>query len=273
MAGEARLGRAWRGTARLGKARQGKAWIKKRPCKARPQSLIDRITLMATKKSSVVEVSPMNIEIIEITIVGITPLITHAWSEKAKQEMLDRQRKTKKGAKHETKIPVNDFMNSLNWLTDKPEDGETDAEAEENWLRVKDSAKFGFPCTGIKESIVSGAYRAGLDVKMTDLRANMFLLGNTDASTSDYAEIISDPPTMREDMVRVGGSSKSADIRYRAEFKEWEIPLRIRFQKDGKYSLEQIVNMVNYGGFGTGIGEWRPERKGQFGMYELKVQS
>jgi hypothetical protein len=29
--------------------------------------------------------------------------------------------------------------------------------------------------------------------------------------------------------------------------------------------------MVNYGGFCVGIGEWRPEKKGQFGMYELKV--
>ena len=37
------------------------------------------------------------------------------------------------------------------------------------------------------------------------------------------------------------------------------------------YSLEQILNMVNFGGFGVGIGEWRPERDGQFGMYELKV--
>jgi hypothetical protein len=71
-------------------------------------------------------------------------------------------------------------------------------------------------------------------------------------------------------MVRVGGMSKSADIRYRAEFTEWEIPLKLRYISEGKYSVEQILNMVDYGGFCTCIGEWRPEKGGQFVMYRLK---
>ena len=125
--------------------------------------------------------------------------------------------------------------------------------------------------TGIKQSIIAGAYRAGLDVKQTELRGSFFIEGATEASTIDMAEIVGPPPIMREDMVKVGGMSKVADIRYRGEFLEWEIPLRIRYNADGKYSLEQIINMVNYGGFVCGIGEWRPERDGQFGMYELVV--
>jgi len=226
---------------------------------------------MAVKKNETIEIKPISIETVDITIVGITPLITHAWSEKAKRMMLEKQQLKKKGAKHEAKVPVNDFMDSLHWLTDQPEHGGNDEEAESNWLEVADTAKFGFPCNGIKASIISGAYRAGLDVKMTELRGTMFLEGRTDASTIDYAEIIGAAPVMREDMVRVGGMSKSADIRYRAEFKEWEIPLRLKYIRDGKYSLEQLLNMVNFGGFVTGIGEWRPEKDGQFGMYELKM--
>jgi hypothetical protein len=66
--------------------------------------------------------------------------------------------------------------------------------------------------------------------------------------------------------------SKSADIRYRAEFKEWRIPLKLKYMRDGKYSLQQILNMINYGGFCTGIGEWRPEKDGQFGMYHLETE-
>lgn len=226
---------------------------------------------MAFKKSETIEIKPIGIETIDITIVGTTPLIVHAWSEKAKRMMLDKQQKKKTGAKNDIKIPVNDFMDSLYWLTEQPEHGENDEQAEENWLSVADTAKFGFPCNGIKASIISGAYRAGLDVKQTELKGTIFLEGITNASTIDLAEIVGPAPEMREDMVRIGGQSKSADIRYRAEFKEWEIPLRLKYLKDGKYSLEQILNMVNYGGFVTGIGEWRPEKKGQFGMYELKV--
>jgi hypothetical protein len=226
---------------------------------------------MAVKKSTSIEIKPISIETVDIVIVGITPLITHAWSEKAKRMMLEQQQGKKKGAKHEIKIPVNDFMGSLHWLTDQPEFGETDEDAEANWLEVADTAKFGFPCDGIKASIISGAYRAGLDVKQTELRGTLFIEGRTEASTVDIAEIVGPAPVMREDMVRLSGMGRAADIRYRAEFKEWEIPLRIKYIKDGKYSLEQLLNMVNYGGFVTGIGEWRPEKNGQFGMYELKV--
>jgi len=229
---------------------------------------------MAASKSAVaIGIKPINIETVDITIVGTTPLVVHAWGSKAMQMILDGQTGKKVGAKHDIKIPMNDFMASLYWLTEQPEPGKTDDEAEANWLEaVEHGAKFGFPVTGIKQSIIAGAYRAGLDVKQTELRGTFFIKGATDASTTDIAEIVTpEPPEMREDMVRVGGMSKSADIRYRGEFKQWEIPLRIQYNRDGKYSLEQILNMVNYGGFVCGIGEWRPERDGQLGMYELKT--
>lgn len=221
---------------------------------------------------SEITIKPLRKDIVRLTVVGKTPLVVHDWSTKAKLEMLSKQRGTKTGRKHDIKIPVNDFMESLHWLTPQPALGKDDEDAERIWEEaVENGAKFGFPVTGIKQSIISGAYRAGLDVKMTEMRGVMFLKGATEASTVDYAEIVSAPPIMREDMVRVGGMSKSADIRYRAEFPEWEIPFYLEYHSDGKYTLEQILNMVGYGGFYTGIGEWRPEKDGQFGMYELKV--
>ena len=228
---------------------------------------------MAAAKNGAIEIRPINLKHIEIKIIGTTPLIVHAWSHKAKQEMLDKQRGKKVNAKHEIKIPRNDFMASLYWLTEQPGLGEDDEQAEEIWsAAVNSGARFGFPVTGIKQSIITGAYRAGLDVKQTELRGTFFLEGITDASSPDIAEIVGPAPVIREDMVKVGGQSKVADIRYRPEFKEWEIPLRLKYNADGKYSLEQILNFVNYGGFVVGIGEWRPEKDGQFGMYELHTQ-
>lgn len=224
-------------------------------------------------KAQVIDIKPINIKTIDFTLVGETPLIVHAWSHKAKQEMLDKQRGKKVSAKHDIKIPVNDFMESLYWLTDQPELGKDDDDAETKWDEaVMCGARFGFPVTGIKQAIITGAYRAGLDVKMTELRGLMFIEGATDASTTDVAEIVTpEPPQMREDMVKVGGMSKTADIRYRPEFRSWEIPLRMRYHADGKYTIEQILNMVGYGGMYCGIGEWRPERDGQFGMFGLKM--
>ncbi len=226
--------------------------------------------MAAAKKT--VELKPLEFEYVNFSIVGDSPLIVHAWSEKAKQMMLDAQTGAAKKAKREIKIPVNDFSDSLYWLTEQPPHGADNDEAERNVIEaIEGGARFGFPLSGIKQSIISGASRGGLDVKMTELRGSMFLSGATDAATFELAEIVGDKPLMREDMVRVGGMSKTADIRFRAEFRNWEIPLMLKYNKNGKYSLEQLLACVNHGGFVTGIGEWRPEKDGQYGCYHLKV--
>jgi hypothetical protein len=227
---------------------------------------------MATKKSTTVTINAPEFEVIKFKIVGDTPLIVHAWDEKAKRMMLDKQMGKAAKTKHEIKVPVNDFINSLYWLTEKPENGIDDADAQRNFDEaIENGARFGFSIGGIKQSFITGASRGGLDVKMTELRGAFFLEGDTDASNFDFAEIVGPAPVMREDMVKVGGMSKTADIRYRGEFKKWEIPLRMRFNKNGKYSAEQLLSCVTVGGFVTGIGEWRPERDGQFGMFHMEI--
>ena len=75
-------------------------------------------------------------------------------------------------------------------------------------------------------------------------------------------------PEMREDMVQIGGMSKVADIRYRPEFKQWKTTLTIKYNKSA-ITPEQIMNLLNYGGFANGVGEWRPSRDGSFGTFHV----
>lgn len=75
---------------------------------------------MAVKKSEIVEIKPIIMNETIVTIVGDTPLIMHAWSEKAKKQMLDAQMGKAKGKQKEKKSPAQDFIDSLYWLTDKP---------------------------------------------------------------------------------------------------------------------------------------------------------
>jgi hypothetical protein len=231
---------------------------------------------MAAKKTEVKSIEVMSVDLVEvaITIKGKTPLIVHRWSEKAKREMLEKQMGVAKKRKHEIKVPTNDFIGSLNWLTPAPELGENDEEAMKNFeAAIKKGARFGFHIGGIKQSFITGAYRSGMDVKQTELRGSFFLRGATPYATTDFAEIVTpNPPIMRTDMVTVGGMSKAADIRFRGQFDEWEIPLIMQYNKNGKYSLEQLLNIVNAGGFAVGIGEWRPEKDGQYGMYSLVTE-
>ena len=88
-----------------------------------------------------------------------------------------------------------------------------------------------------------------------------------DGDENQMLEIKSDAPIMREDMVKVGMGT--ADIRYRGEFRNWSADINISFNENGQYSLEQIINIINAGGYVCGVGEWRPERDGQYGMFHV----
>ena len=216
---------------------------------------------MATKKAAteVIEIRPIEIKKVKIRIVGDTPLIMHAWSEKAKRMMLEEQMGIAKGKKKEAKNPVDDFIRSMYWLTPMPEDGTMESFEE----AIANGAQFGFPVTAFKQAAISAAYRMGWAKDKMSMRGAFFI----DSDENGMIEIHSDTPEMREDMVKVGMGT--ADIRYRGEFKNWYADLTISYNANGQYSLENIVNIINAGGYVCGVGEWRPERDGQNGMFHV----
>lgn len=216
---------------------------------------------MATKKANteVIEIRPIEIKKVTIRIVGDTPLIMHAWSEKAKRMMLEAQMGIAKGKKKEAKNPVDDFIRSMYWLTPMPEDGTMESFEE----AIANGARFGFPVTAFKQAAISAAYRMGWAKDKMSMRGAFFI----DSDENGMIEIHSDAPEMREDMVKVGMGT--ADIRYRGEFKNWYADLTISYNANGQYSLENIVNIINAGGYVCGVGEWRPERDGQNGMFHV----
>lgn len=218
---------------------------------------------MATKKAAteVIEIRPIEIKKVTIRIVGDTPLIMHAWSEKAKRMMLEAQMGIAKGKKKEAKNPADDFIRSMYWLTPMPEDGTMESFEE----AIANGARFGFPVTAFKQAAISAAYRMGWAKDKMSMRGAFFI----DSDENGMIEIHSDTPEMREDMVKVGMGT--ADIRYRGEFKNWYADLTIRYNANGQYSLENIVNIINAGGYVCGVGEWRPERDGQNGMFHVQA--
>lgn len=57
------------------------------------------------KKEELLEIRPIEIQKVNLRIVGDAPLIMHAWSEKAKRMMLEAQMGLAKGKKKEPKNP------------------------------------------------------------------------------------------------------------------------------------------------------------------------
>ena len=215
---------------------------------------------MAIKKTTeVLEIRPIEIQKVKLRIVGDTPLIMHAWSEKAKRMMLEAQMGLAKGKKKEPKNPVEDFIRSMYWLTDMPEEMTEEAFSE----AIRNGARFGFPVTAFKQAAISAAYRMGWAKDKVSLRGAFFI----DGDENGMIEIHSDAPKMREDMVKVGMGT--ADIRYRGEFANWYADMTISYNMNGNYSLENIMNIINAGGYICGVGEWRPEKDGQYGQFHV----
>ena len=218
----------------------------------RPQK---RRKKMATKKTeSKIEIPAMDFRMATLHVVGDSPLIVHAWSEKAKRMMLEKQMKKATKGK-EVRDPFKEFLDSLYWLSERPDDI-----TPENFNEVAKAARFGFPALAFKAASIDAAYQQGLIEKKTTLRGAILVIG-------EMAEIRGSVPVMREDMVRL--ALGKADLRYRGEFKEWETDLTIRYNASA-VSLEQVVNAFTAGGFACGVGEWRPAKDGNFGMFHIE---
>lgn len=222
---------------------------------------------MATK-TEVIEIKPIQIKKIHARLVGDSPLIMHAWSEKAKRMMLEAQQGKTKGKKKEMRKPFDDFVRSMYWLDGMPqydEDADEDAIEAAFENAIAQGARFGFPVTAFKQAAISAAYRSGWAKDKVSLRGAFFI----ESDENGMVEIHSDPPIMREDMVKVGMGT--ADLCYRGEFRNWSADIVIDYNENGQYSLENILNMIHAGGFLCGIGEWRPEKDGQYGMYHIET--
>lgn len=211
-------------------------------------------------KEELVAIRPIEKKEVHIRIVGDTPLIVHAWDPKAKKMMLDAQMGVTKTKAKEKRKPFDEFINSMYWITEKPE-----STPEAFYKAVEDGAKFGFLVGAIKQAANSAAYRMKWVKNQMELRGTYFLK----TEYGELGEIVSEVPVMREDMVRIGMGS--ADLRYRAEFRNWHMDFILEYNASGGMSLEQIINCINAGGYVCGIGEWRPEKDGNFGRYHVET--
>ena len=208
-------------------------------------------TSASAGESAPVKITIPGLEIVSmtLTLVGDSPLIVHRFSEKARKMMRDKQT----GAATQKKAAKDiflDYCESMYWLSPMPESPTEDDVAR---------ATFGFPTIAFKAAAADAALR-GADLKKTDVLASFHIPG-------EFLRIIG-KPTMREDVARVGMGT--ADLRHRGQFFPWSVEVPVRFNRR-MITAEQVVNLFNIAGFSTGVGEWRPQKKGSYGMFHVEV--
>lgn len=188
-------------------------------------------------------------------IVGDTPLITHAWSEKAKREMLAKQVKATRPGK-DARDPQGDFVSSLYEMG---------------------NGGYGFPATGVKNCILSAAHKdkgiaraavmGALWIDAEMVRTRPALAGAI--CDMPLLRIYGGDPEMREDMVKIGaGLNKTANLAYRGQFTIWGLRVTGKFN-NAVLTPEALTFIVQESGIAAGLGEWRNERRGMFGAFHL----
>ena len=196
---------------------------------------------------------PLALQEMTVTIVGDTPLLAHAWSEKAKGMMHDKQVKAATRGRA-GKDPSSDFLAASYRLSD---------------------GRHGLPAVGLKAAAVTACTSVGSITKVAARQAFFVQAersrgqGAAAGSVTSFALVpilAEGPPVMREDLVRVGMGT--ADLRYRPEYWPWACEFTMVFNS-AVLSPEQLINLLDTAGFAVGLMEMRPENGGDCGKFHV----
>jgi hypothetical protein len=194
---------------------------------------------MADKKKVSIELPAPEFTTFDLVLTGTTPLITDSFSEPRKAAFA----RTQDGSAKQ-----------------KPGPRDPDAEFHEAMYRTEDG-RHGIPKLAFRKAFQAGAMR------MTDVKGTVALAAFQINTADEVLPLVGPDPKMRTDhVVRVG----RGNLVYRAEFWPWSVRLPIRLDHE-VVSLEQFAHIVYKSGMGVGIGNWRPEKRGDFGCWTIEA--
>jgi len=187
----------------------------------------------------------LDLKTIMINLEGMTPFICHNWDKKNIDKMQAKQAGTASKGR-EKRDPAQDYEGAFYRLSD---------------------GRPGMKLIAFKNAAVTAVTSLGKEFTKVGARQAFFILRDKDGGELTPISYPEDtPPTMRTDTVTVGMGS--TDLRYRPEFLRWGVTLAIQFNAR-VITQDQLVNLINLGGFSVGVGEWRPEKNGDHGRFQV----
>lgn len=206
------------------------------------------------KKPVTISVPNIKLERHMLYLIGTSPLIVHAFPEKTRKQMLDKQMKIAKGGRD-----ARDPFQEVESAKYKLEDG-----------------RHGFPAVGFKAAAVTACTSLS-DITKVSARQAFYIEGipmNSPGAIegsfvrTQLIPLIAHEPTIREDVVRLSGVGRTAEMRYRPEYSIWGVELNIVLNPQ-VISVGQLATMFQAAGHGVGIGDYRPERNGDAGTFDI----
>lgn len=186
---------------------------------------------------------PLQRQRMTVRIKGTSPLIQHAWAQKSINQIREKQagKKTKDRSARDP-----------------------DAEGRAAAYYTSEG-KHGIPATSLKNAMATAAHK-DLGIPQTLVKKALFIECH---DVSNVLEMDCDEPVIKEDVVRVGsGKTKGTDLRYRPYFQEWSCEVTFTIDKE-LLQPNDVLSLIERAGFGVGICEWRPEKGGEFGRFQV----
>jgi len=175
---------------------------------------------------------------------SISPLLMHAWSEKARKQLEDSQTGKAK-QQREARDPDQEYRAACYVIPGK--------EGMPDWQ----PGKYGFPGTAFKHAFLYGVGQLD-DKRIPKTKATGWLFPDDDIVPLRFSGI-----THRRDI----GRNPVQPI-YRPQFNDWECDLHVSINAR-TITIEQAVSIMDLGLFMGGIGDWRPSapknKTGSFG--------
>ena len=201
---------------------------------------------MATAIKDVVTIKAPNFQQVGFTIIGNAPYVQNKFSQKARQQMKEKQEAGstgKKGKQREAKDFQLLYEQSLH-------------KSQEGW--------YGIPAPSFRNALISSCKLVGFH--MTKAKLSLFTLSDgfdIDDGTP-LVKVTKGKPHYFESLVRL--ETGVADIRPRGMWDAgWEALVRMRFDAD-QFTANDVLNLMIRVGMQVGIGEGRPDSKSSNGM-------
>lgn len=207
-------------------------------------------------KEKVIELKPITVEYMEITITGDGDLVLSKMNDVAAKKLIDERKDKAKSLDKPNEWE--EIITAMHWYNGKP----TDFSEKGLQKALKDNA----PCItafGLKKSFGDAVVRNEIDTYATKFHNSINIIAKGGLIPVSFAEHFVDEKLM--------SPKKGSPILVRLNrFSGWSATFMVQYT-GVVYSAEQIINVINLAGFGLGIGSGRSSGYGRYHVTDIKA--
>lgn len=206
-------------------------------------------------KETVIEIQPIKIKNVVITIAGDGDLVLNKMNDVVSKELVNKRKDKAKDLSKPNEWEK--IITALHWRDGKPTDF-----SEEGMVRaLRENA----PCItafGLKKSFCDAVVRNEIDKYKTKFEASVNIIASGGLVPITFSEHFIDEKLM--------SPKKGAPVLVNLNrFSVWKAEFVLSYTENA-YSLEQIANIINLAGFGIGIGSGRTSGYGRYHIESIK---